>query len=304
MEVFKRKDVIYGGAVLVLAVGIVILLGSRAQLQEHVATLTHDIEQKSVRLSDYEDIIGEQEEQLEVHKELLRIVRQESSNTSYDLSQMRAMVAQATQTVEDIKKLEEADKELLAKYSKVYFLNEHYIPENLVYIPENLVYSSRDQQIKNEVRPFLLDMFAAMEQDGLNPRIISGYRSYGYQENLKHNHQVTYGTTEANKFVADQGFSEHQLGTTVDIVSTDIGSDMVQFDTTPEYAWLQQHAHTYGFTLSYPRNNEYYAFEPWHWRFVGIALATQLYENGTYFYDVPQRDIDAFRITMFDQPQS
>lgn len=252
-------------------------------------------------LATYKQLLAQRDEQLDVHKELLRILRQESAAAAYDFSQVRAEVERAAQAIDDIKKLEEADKELLAKYSKVYFLNEHYTPERLAYVPSEYVFDNRTQRIQADVLPFLRDMFDAMRRAGLDPKVISAYRSFGYQEKLKYNHTVTYGTDVANRFVADQGYSEHQLGTTVDITSGATGADMLAFDTTPEYAWLRANAHKYGFVLSYPKGNAYYAFEPWHWRFVGVALATQLHREGKYFYDLPQREIDAYRLRLFER---
>jgi len=296
----KLQDFLLMAAVVILTVGFVVSLVLRAELQTQLSTLEREAERQRVTILDYEDALAEQEEQLEVHKTLLQSLRQEASLAAYDFSQIRAMVTQATQTVDDIKKLEESDQELLAKYSKIYFLNEHYEPENLSYISSDFVISEKNQQIKVEVLSFLNNMFTAMHAQGLSPRVISAFRSFNYQGEVQHQHQVTYGTTETNKFVADQGYSEHQLGTTVDIVNTEIGTDMLAFDTTPEYQWLTNYAHEYGFTLSYPENNAYYAFEPWHWRFVGVALATKLHNEGKHFYDLPQRDIDEFRLSLFD----
>ncbi len=288
----------------IIALGILVLLtvGSAAttyfmyvRLQQVEQELIH----AHTQAADLAEVVRQKEEEVEVHKELIRIFRQQSSDTSYDFSQMRTMIEAASKTIDDIKKLEEADEELLAKYSKVYFLNEHYVPDTLSYIPSEFVMSEQYLQIKSEVAPFLIDMLNAMESQGLNPRIVSAYRSYGYQEQLKHNHSVTYGTTISNQFVADQGYSEHQLGTTVDISNTTHGGDLEAFKDTPEYAWLRAHAHEYGFVLSYPKENTYYAFEPWHWRFVGTALAGDLHEANAHFYDWAQRDINAYRLEMF-----
>jgi hypothetical protein len=52
--------------------------------------------------------------------------------------------------------------------------------------------------------------------------------------------------------------------------------------------------------LSYPKNNKYYIYEPWHWRYVGVSLATWLHDNGKYLYDVDQREIDEYLLTIFD----
>jgi zinc D-Ala-D-Ala carboxypeptidase len=117
---------------------------------------------------------------------------------------------------------------------------------------------------------------------------------------VKSSHTFIYGAEPANKFSADQGYSEHQLGTTVDFTTQKAGAANFEFNATGAYSWLKKNAHIYGFTLSYPAGNAYYAFEPWHWRFVGTALATKLFSDGTFFYDLPQREIDEYLINLFD----
>jgi len=59
-------------------------------------------------------------------------------------------------------------------------------------------------------------------------------------------------------------------------------------------------AHKYGFTLSYPEGNQYYVFEPWHWRFVGEDLARDLKRDERHFYDLDQRAIDGYLLEIFD----
>lgn len=70
--------------------------------------------------------------------------------------------------------------------------------------------------------------------------------------------------------------------------------------SSPSFEWLKEHAHDYGFILSYPKGNEHYMYEPWHWRFVGVALATSLYERKLNFYDIDQREIDSYIGKLFD----
>ncbi|QSH39279.1 M15 family metallopeptidase [Candidatus Kaiserbacteria bacterium] len=296
----KHKIHILIGIIGLCTVALIVSTYGFYSVKQENKAVSAELQHAKIQIDDLAAAIEKKDEEVEVHKELLRIVRQEATDSSYDLSRMLSLIESATQTVEDIKKLEEADAELLAKYSKVFFLNEHYEPAQLAYIPSELVYSDNNQQISSDVLPFLLSMTADMKSSGLQPQIISAFRSFGYQSNLKQNHTVTYGTTVANQFVADQGYSEHQLGTTIDMVNSTIGSDMLDFDTTPEYQWMLQNAHKYGFVLSYPENNAYYEFEPWHWRFVGKELAADLYNKGTTFYNTPQRDIDAYRLTMFE----
>ena len=112
---------------------------------------------------------------------------------------------------------------------------------------------------------------------------------------------VRYGSGTANSFSAEQGYSEHQLGTTVDFTTKSLSGKLGGFDKTAEYKWLTENAHKFGFTLSYPPNNSYYTFEPWHWRFVGGDLARYLYNRNLHFYDMAQRDIDEYLIDIFEE---
>ncbi len=203
-------------------------------------------------------------------------------------------------TVNVLERLSKTDEELLKKYSKVYFLNENYIPESLTRIdPAYLLQKDKVVEIKTKVTPYLLNLMEDAKGSGLELLILSGYRSFDTQASLKSSYKVTYGSG-ANKFSADQGYSEHQLGTTVDFTNAQIGTVLSGFQNTKEYEWLKNNAHKYGFILSYPENNEYYIFEPWHWRYVGTELATKLYEEKISFYSLDQRVLDSYLLNLFN----
>lgn len=203
-------------------------------------------------------------------------------------------------TVGKLDKLSKTDKELLQKYSKVYFLNEHYVPESLTLIPKDSLYeSNKEVWAHTKVLPYLESLLNAAKNDGLDVKIISAYRSFSEQSSLKGAYTVSYGSG-ANTFSADQGFSEHQLGTTFDFTNSTVGATFSGFSKTAEYKWLLQNAYKYGFILSYPEDNKYYQYEPWHWRFVGKSLSKRLYEERQNFYDLEQRTIDNYLINIFD----
>lgn len=205
-------------------------------------------------------------------------------------------------TVGTLEKLTYTDEELLQKYSKVYFLNEHYIPANLSKIPSQYTRDPKiDLQIHSSILPHLEKLLKANTSPDFDLRVSSSYRSFGTQADLKSNYAVTYGAGTANQFSADQGYSEHQLGTTLDFTTVRTGTDLSVFQETSDYKWLLVNAHKYGFTLSYPENNSYYQFEPWHWRFVGVKLAADLYSQKKHFYDLEQREIDKYLVNIFDK---
>ncbi len=204
-------------------------------------------------------------------------------------------------TVDVLEKLKDTDREVLQKYSKVFFLSEHYAPARLAQIePTNTYNPDRPEKISAQVRPFLEDMLNAAQDDDVELYVKSAYRSFDEQKALKSAYTITYGAGTANAFSADQGYSEHQLGTTADLVGSRQGGLTEAFDKTKGYQWLLDSAHEYGFVLSYPKSNAYYVYEPWHWRFVGIKLATYLHSHNKYFYDLEQREIDEYLSSLFD----
>ena len=204
-----------------------------------------------------------------------------------------------TNTVDDLEKLSKTDPELLQKYSKVFFLNEHYTPPILKDIDENYLYDEKELEIHKSVHKFLEDLLEEADDDGLDLLVKSSFRSFGTHTTLKNEYLITYGAG-ANSFSADQGYSEHQLGTTVDFTTSTTGSLTTSFELTEEFTWLEENAYKYGFILSYPKGNAYYQYEPWHWRFVGKDLARKLHRNDEYFYDMDQRDINEYLLEIFD----
>ena len=252
--------------------------------------------------------IVELEESLQLSEENLARAETEKENLTNELnaekermSALGEQVGEIADTVGDLEKLNRLDPELLQKYSKVYFLNEHYIPLKLTGIDSEYLNSKgKPQQIHTSVWPYLEDLLAAAADDDITLKIISAYRSFGTQSSIKSSYAVTYGSGTANKFIADQGYSEHQLGTTVDFATPGVDATASDFDKTDAYSWLIDNAHRYGFILSYPVGNIYYQFEPWHWRFVGTDLARDLHRDGKSFYDTDQREIDKYLINIFD----
>lgn len=215
------------------------------------------------------------------------------------LNDLEEQVGQITGSVAIIEKLNNTDPELLQKYSIVSFLNENYVPKNLKAIdPKYVAPTSDDEYLESNVMPFLINMLDSAESDGTDMQVVSAYRSFDEQSSLKSSYKVIYGSG-ANKFSADQGYSEHQLGSTVDL--TEEGKIAFnKFEDTEAYQWLTDNAYKYGFILSYPQANQYYVFEPWHWRFVGQELARKLNRDNLHFYDLSQREIDEYLVNLFD----
>ena len=89
---------------------------------------------------------------------------------------------------------------------------------------------------------------------------------------------------EADLKAARPGYSEHQTGLALDI-TTRLAEDE-EFVNTEEFSWLKENAHKYGFILRYPEGKENitgYSYEPWHYRYVGIDVATKIYNENITF---------------------
>ena len=218
------------------------------------------------------------------------------------IDSFQGQISSIDNTVGTLKKLAQTDKELLKKYSKVYFLNENYVPAKLAQIDELYVFKQNGGNllIQSEVWPHLEGLLKAASSSNINLLVVSAFRSFDTQAALKSEYKITYGAGTANQFSADQGYSEHQLGTSVDFTTLDAGAVFSKFRIDPAYQWLKNNAHNYGFILSYPEENSYYKFESWHWRFVGVELAKMLHRENKYFYDLDQREIDTYLIKLFD----
>jgi D-alanyl-D-alanine carboxypeptidase len=131
------------------------------------------------------------------------------------------------------------------------------------------------------IRSFVLDdlrsLRDAAEDAGHPIGLVAAYRSYWEQKDLFDRRSENEGEDAANK-TARPGHSEHQLGTTID-VKPQGAEDVTQvFGSTPTGRWLLENAPRFGFVQSYPaglHDVTCYAYEPWHFRYLGRARAAQ-----------------------------
>lgn len=277
-----------------VALGIVAVVGL-GFLFVHLNALQGDLSDLTLRYNQLSTQCAAKDEEVRTLSEALYSEQEKNVNLENQLDDVE-------DDLNDLEKLSRIDQELLQKYSKVYFLNEHYSPSSFSEIDEDLRYpEDKALTIHKRVSPFLENLLRKAKDSKIDLRVASAYRSFGEQSTLKSSYSVTYGSGTANRFSADQGYSEHQLGTTVDFTTVATQGALDGFDSTPAYAWLLANAYKYGFVLSYPENNAYYVFEPWHWRFVGKDLAEYLHKKKMGFYDMDQRDIDKYLIKIFDK---
>ena len=162
-----------------------------------------------------------------------------------------------------------------------------YIENGLTYIDGVLVVNktySLPQNYGNgltkETQSAFNDMKAAALTDGISLWICSGFRSYNTQKNLYNSYVNRDGKAKADTYSARAGYSEHQSG-----LAMDINMASSSFNGSNEAIWLSNNAYKYGFILRYPdgkTNETGYKFESWHYRYVGVDLATKLYNDGDW----------------------
>lgn len=144
--------------------------------------------------------------------------------------------------------------------------------------------SKEEQSVDGRLLTPLKDLFAAAAAEGHQLMIGSAYRSAALQQTYFNSYAAVSGVEAANQYSAHPGQSEHQLGLAVDISSLSQQCYLDEcFTSTPDGEWLAKNAYRFGFILRYPLGKESitgYNFEPWHYRYVGAALATALHESG------------------------
>lgn len=135
-----------------------------------------------------------------------------------------------------------------------------------------------DPKVNKIALEALKNMQADAEALGLDLSLISGYRSYDKQEKLHDEYVKKDGKEVANTYSALPGHSEHQTG-----LAFDIGSVERSFADTSEAKWIEENAHLYGFIVRYPKGKSDitgYIYEPWHVRYLGIDIATDVKNSG------------------------
>lgn len=160
-----------------------------------------------------------------------------------------------------------------------------YEPQKLTHMPNRIETRGTATCLDPETATAAETMFQAMNAEGLKPVMTSGYREHAIQKIVYQDWlQRQNGIVPEYPAVAEPGHSEHQLGTTIDVKSLQTAELTYDaFITSPEYRWMTQHAHEYGFVQSYPEGKEAltgYTPESWHWRYIGVDLAKRYLESG------------------------
>ncbi len=179
--------------------------------------------------------------------------------------------------------------DILALINKEHALPSDYIPNDLVFPDIRFPFTEElpKRQLREIAANALEELFAASDEEGLDLFAQSGYRSYDTQDTIFASNVERHGEEAANNFSARPGESEHQSGLTMDVSTPSVDYMLVvEFGETPEGIWLAEHAHEYGFIIRYEKGKEHitqYQYEPWHLRYVGPKVASEVVEQGVTY---------------------
>lgn len=163
-----------------------------------------------------------------------------------------------------------------------------YVPPDLVSLSAHSIPAgSSSIEGRQIVVPDLQRLFTDIKKDGITDlKAVSSYRSYDLQSSIYNSYVKEYGAAEANRFSAQPGHSQHQLGTAIDFSTSELNLNYTLSDVfaqTKAGQWLAKNAYKYGFYISYPEGKENvtgYEYEPWHFRYIGVQNALLLHQSG------------------------
>jgi LAS superfamily LD-carboxypeptidase LdcB len=170
---------------------------------------------------------------------------------------------------------------LLLLANKKHKLPEGYAPADLVSV--QIPCYNGSASMRSEAAEALLKMYNAALNDGVSLAVSSCFRDENYQSALYYKYVNMYGAATADTISSRPGYSDHQTGLAGDFVEGSAADFNEEFEDTASGKWLAANAHLYGFIMRYPKGKASitgYEYEPWHFRYIGVANATSLYSAG------------------------
>ncbi len=182
----------------------------------------------------------------------------------------------------NVKKIEDPNS-ITVLVNKYNALPSKYEPSDLRKLDSR--YSNRSTNTMRNVAAVPFEkMCADAAKQGYFIKAQSTYRSYSYQKNLYDRYLNNDPAAVVDTYSARAGQSEHQTGLVADVIGSKGGID--DFGRTKESSWMIKNAHKYGFIIRYTKEKVHltgYTPEPWHVRYVGVDIATKLYNEKICF---------------------
>lgn len=171
-------------------------------------------------------------------------------------------------------------KETLMIVNKYHYFDEKYEPKDLTTFDMKYC-DTAIQSATKEVHDQFIKMYDDALSEGITILVNSGYRSYSLQKTSYNNFLRNDSKEVVDTYSARPGFSEHQTGLALDILSP--GYNFDNFQDSDAFKWLSDNAYKYGFILRYQENKQNitgYKYEPWHYRYLGEDVAKDVKDAG------------------------
>ena len=177
----------------------------------------------------------------------------------------------------DTKKVEKQD-DIYALVNKYNYVDTTYVPSNM-----KTLFNNSNIKMVSVAADAYEELCKAAKADGIILVGTTAYRDAGWQKNLYDNYVARDGKDAADRYSARPGYSEHQLGYSVDLNDPNYSAKRL---SPSDYEWLKNNAYKYGFIIRYPENTENitgYEEEDWHIRYVGKDVAKKIHELNITF---------------------
>ena len=225
---------------------------------------------------EYPHFLMENAERYDVYQEL-------NPNMPFDVVIAHVNVSIDKEFYEDIQPVPNPDS-ITVLVNKIFAMPEDWEPDDFVDLGGGHLMREEAAEHFNKMRD-------TMREDGLSLNIIITYRSYSRQRSHFNNGVSRVGLASAIVGFAKAGHSEHQTGLAIDVLHKAHDGGLMMdhgFENSRQYTWLVENAHEYGFILRFPRNQRDtsgFTYEPWHWRYVGVPIATAMHDESIILYE-------------------
>jgi D-alanyl-D-alanine carboxypeptidase len=206
----------------------------------------------------------------------------QNKRISLDKEQLVSPVSTHTQDSDDSIQVVAHPASIPVLVNKHFKLPDNYTPSDLVMtsIPFISTTTNDRKLMRKEAAAAIKKLFAGAKKQRITLLGVSAYRSHATQTSLFQSYVSVDGYAKARDYSALPGTSEHETGLAIDVTGGDgkCAADDC-FGGTAEAKWLKAHAAEYGFIIRYPKGKEAitgYKYEPWHLRYVGVAIATKI----------------------------
>ena len=165
--------------------------------------------------------------------------------------------------------------------NKYHALDKDYEVSDIVNVSSTYAYAG--MKLNKEAYEAFKKLANDAKKEGFTIVILSSYRTHEYQDKLWNDRKNKSGIEKADAYAARAGSSEHETGLAIDVADY---NNPVNFEEQEAYQWMLNNSYKYGYILRYAEGKEDitgYDYEAWHYRYLGIDLATKVYNEGITF---------------------